>query len=326
MTRNTKIFLTALGLAVVGACLKLPITEHVECLRTAPLRVKLLHGTGDGTISLAYSLIPFELILQYRRLGRKPTTEMFVQFASFILCCGATHVCNVLRFWYPLEYAFGILKHITGAVSLSVWWTLRKHRPDILALGELEGRLQAAVLAAQADAMAAQFAKATAEAVAHDLALANEEKARQVAALEARDQVIREFGAPILEVASGRVLVPLIGALDPARIEAIAHRLALYADARHPQWFIIELTGVEAVDTAVAHALYQMVKRLSLQGAQCVATGVRADVARTLVALGVQLGVPTYGTLADGIAATGNALSSMSFDGARRALAGKREQ
>jgi anti-anti-sigma factor len=194
-----------------------------------------------------------------------------------------------------------------------VWWTLRRNRATILGLGEREEQLDAANQALAAEVAAAQFSKATAEAIAQDLAKANEEREAQVVALEARDRIIREFGAPILEpdmpdprapLVRRRVVVPLIGSIDPDRAREITHRLTTYAEAVHPQHIILDLTGVDSIDTAVAHALHRLVRMLRLQGSQCVATGIRADVSRALVELDIELQMPVYSTLAAGLAAT----------------------
>jgi anti-anti-sigma factor len=312
--RESKVFLAAIGLLLVGACLKLPLGERIECLRsTDDLRVQILSGAGDGTIALAYQLIPGELLYQYWKLRRRPTVEMLGQFAAFIVLCGATHIANILRFWYPFEYAFAVLKHLTGIVSLSVWWTLRRNRAAILGLGEREEQLDAANRALAAEVAAAQESRTAAEDLARDLARANEDRALQITALEARDRIIREFGAPILEpdmpdprtpLVRRRVVVPLVGSIDPDRAREITHRLTTYAEAARPAHIILDLTGVDSIDTAVAHALHRLVRMLRLQGSQCVATGIRADVSRALVELDIELQMPTYSTLAAGLAAT----------------------
>lgn len=314
MKRENKVILAAAGLLLIGACLKLPLGERVECLRsTEDLRLKIFSGTGDGTIALAYQLIPGELLYQYWRLRRRPTVELLGQFAAFIVLCGATHIANILRFWHPLEYAFALLKHITGLVSLSVWWTLRRNRAVILGLGEREEQLDAANQALSAEAAAARAARASAEDVARELAQANEDRALQIVALEARDRIIREFGAPILEpdmpdaktpLIRRRIVVPLVGSIDPDRAREITHRLTTYAEVARPRHVILDLTGVDNIDTAVAHALHRLVRMLRLQGSKCVVTGIRADVSRALVDLGADLQMPTYSTLAAGLAAT----------------------
>jgi anti-anti-sigma regulatory factor len=307
MKRETKVFAAAVGLATIGACLKLPIGEHVACLLApeTPLRLKILSGSGDGTIALAYQLIPGELMYQYWQLRKRPTVEMFAQFALFIVLCGATHITNIMRFWWPLEYAFAVLKHVTGVVSLSVWWTLRKNRAVILALGEQDALRRASEEAALQEAAKARDAQVFAEGIARDLAVANEERAAQIELLEARDRTIRKLQTPIMEESPGRIVVPLIGEIDPPRAEEITHRLTAYAEARAPNTAILDLSGVDTVDTAVALALHRLVLTLGLQGVRCAATGVRGDVARTLVALGAErLGCPTYSTLAAGLAAT----------------------
>ncbi|NJO06248.1 MAG: STAS domain-containing protein [Chloroflexaceae bacterium] len=133
--------------------------------------------------------------------------------------------------------------------------------------------------------------------------------AEQAEALE-RQRIIEEQAAtleqvstPLIPIAEGLVALPLVGSIDGQRaqqvmetlLEGIAHYRASIA--------IIDITGVQTVDTQVAQALVQAAQAVRLLGAQVVLTGIQPPIAQTMVHLGVDLqGIVTRSTLQSGIA------------------------
>ncbi|XXT24205.1 AAA family ATPase [Sorangium sp. So ce429] len=121
--------------------------------------------------------------------------------------------------------------------------------------------------------------------------------------IRAQRERLAELSTPLLPIAEGVVVMPLIGTLDAdraAQMQEAALRGAADVSAR---MVILDITGIRMIDTAVAGTLLRTTAALRLLGAQAVITGVRADVAQTLVALGIDLRmVLTFGTLRSGIA------------------------
>lgn len=121
--------------------------------------------------------------------------------------------------------------------------------------------------------------------------------------IEAQQQALRELSTPLLPLSKQVVLLPIIGSIDTARamqlIETLLHGVAEHRAAIA----ILDITGVQVVDTQVANMLIRAARAVRLLGAQAVLTGIRPEVAQTLVYLGVDLsGILTLGTLQDGIA------------------------
>lgn len=114
---------------------------------------------------------------------------------------------------------------------------------------------------------------------------------------------IRELSTPLIPIADGVVIMPLIGAIDTARAHAVLETLLEGVAAQHAHAAILDITGVQMVDTQVANALIQAAQAVRLLGAQVILTGIQPQIAQTLVTLGVNLGdIVTCSTLQAGIA------------------------
>jgi rsbT co-antagonist protein RsbR len=130
----------------------------------------------------------------------------------------------------------------------------------------------------------------------------------------AREQVITdqveallELSTPVVRVWDGILAVPLVGTLDSARTQVVMEKLLESLVATGAQHAIIDITGVPTVDTEVAQHLLKTVMAARLMGAECTISGIRPQIAHTIVSLGIEFGdVLTKATLAD---ALGHALS-----------------
>jgi rsbT co-antagonist protein RsbR len=99
------------------------------------------------------------------------------------------------------------------------------------------------------------------------------------------------------------VVLPLIGTVDSRRAQQVMETLLEGVATSRAQVAILDITGVVVVDTQVADALVRAAQAVKLLGAQVVLTGIRPEVAQTLVGLGVDLsGIVTRSTLQSGIA------------------------
>jgi rsbT co-antagonist protein RsbR len=101
----------------------------------------------------------------------------------------------------------------------------------------------------------------------------------------------------------GILALPMIGTLDSARTQVVMESLLQKIVETGSEIAIIDITGVPTVDTLVAQHLLKTVTALRLMGAECIISGIRPQIAQTIVHLGVDLqGVVTKANLADALA------------------------
>jgi rsbT co-antagonist protein RsbR len=112
-----------------------------------------------------------------------------------------------------------------------------------------------------------------------------------------------ELSTPVVKLWDGILALPMIGTLDSARTQIVMESLLQKIVETESQIAIIDITGVPTVDTLVAQHLLKTVTALRLMGADCIISGVRPQIAQTIVHLGVDLqGVTTKANLADALA------------------------
>lgn len=133
--------------------------------------------------------------------------------------------------------------------------------------------------------------------------LTQREVALQQRIIDAQQEALRELSTPLIPLSDRVILLPLIGRLDSQRAQQVLEDL-LEGIAQHQASIaLIDITGVQMVDTQVANALIHAARAVKLLGAQVVLTGIQPRIAHTLVELGVDLsGIITQGTLQAGIA------------------------
>ncbi|WP_437765902.1 PAS domain-containing protein [Sorangium sp. So ce281] len=130
-----------------------------------------------------------------------------------------------------------------------------------------------------------------------------ERAALQEEIIFAQQAALRELSTPLIPLADRVVAMPLVGAIDSGRAEQIMETLLSGISSQGAHTAILDITGVRAVDTHVADALTRTARAAQLLGTRVVLTGVRPEVAQTLVTLGVDLsGITTLSTLQSGIA------------------------
>jgi rsbT co-antagonist protein RsbR len=121
--------------------------------------------------------------------------------------------------------------------------------------------------------------------------------------IAAQRDALRELSTPLLPIGRDVVVMPLIGTIDSQRAQQLIEALLRGVVDHRAATVIIDVTGVPVVDTHVAGALVQASKGVRLLGATAVLTGIRPEVARTLVSMGAELGdIVVHGTLRGGIA------------------------
>ena len=118
-----------------------------------------------------------------------------------------------------------------------------------------------------------------------------------------QQQELLELSTPVVKLWDGILALPVIGTLDSARTQTVMETLLQRIVETEAQIAIIDITGVPTVDTLVAQHLLKTVTAIRLMGADCIVSGIRPQIAQTIVHLGVDLeGVSTKGSLADALA------------------------
>ncbi|MEU5794578.1 STAS domain-containing protein [Streptomyces lavendulae] len=120
--------------------------------------------------------------------------------------------------------------------------------------------------------------------------------------ISSQAEQLLELSTPVVKLWDGVVGVPLVGTLDSARTQVVMEKLLqtlVDTDSTHA---IIDITGVPTVDTQVAQHLLKTVVAARMMGARCIISGIRPQIAQTIVALGIEFGdIPTNSSLADAL-------------------------
>ncbi|WAS97032.1 STAS domain-containing protein [Nannocystis punicea] len=120
--------------------------------------------------------------------------------------------------------------------------------------------------------------------------------------IEKQQEVIRELSTPIIEVWDGVITLPIVGLIDSVRTAEIMDNLLQTVGRTRARFAILDLTGVEVVDTGTASHLINMIQAIRLLGAEGILTGIHPMIAQTIVALGVDLThVAVFGKLRDAL-------------------------
>jgi len=128
--------------------------------------------------------------------------------------------------------------------------------------------------------------------------------------IKSRDQIIArqqeemlELSTPVVMLWDGIVALPLIGTLDSARTQVVMESLLQEIVRTNSRTAIIDITGVPTVDTLVAQHLLKTITAARLMGAECIISGIRPQIAQTIVHLGINLSdITTKAKLADAFA------------------------
>jgi rsbT co-antagonist protein RsbR len=127
---------------------------------------------------------------------------------------------------------------------------------------------------------------------------------------KSREELIRrqeremlELSTPVVQLWTGILALPVIGTLDSGRAQVVMENLLQKIVETGATYAIIDITGVPTVDTLVAQHLLKTISAARLMGAECIVSGIRPQIAQTIVHLGVELqGVITKSTLSDAFA------------------------
>ena len=128
------------------------------------------------------------------------------------------------------------------------------------------------------------------------------QRSREAIILRQQEELL-ELSTPVVTLWDGILALPMIGTLDSARTQVVMESLLQRIVETGSEVAIIDITGVPTVDTLVAQHLLKTVTAIRLMGADCIISGIRPQIAQTIVHLGVDLrGVITKASLADALA------------------------
>jgi rsbT co-antagonist protein RsbR len=126
-------------------------------------------------------------------------------------------------------------------------------------------------------------------------------KTRESVIADQTEQLL-ELSTPVVKLWDGVVAVPLVGTLDSARAQVVMEKLLQTLVDTGSAFAIVDITGVPAVDTQVAQHILKTVVAARLMGAECIISGIRPQIAQTVVALGIEFGdIVTKSNLADAL-------------------------
>jgi rsbT co-antagonist protein RsbR len=127
------------------------------------------------------------------------------------------------------------------------------------------------------------------------------QKGREDVIMRQQEELL-ELSTPVIQLWDGVLALPLIGTLDSARTQTVMESLLEQIVSSGAEVAIIDITGVPTVDTLVAQHLIKTVSAARLMGADCIISGIRPQIAQTIVHLGLELDVVSKATMADAFA------------------------
>lgn len=129
-----------------------------------------------------------------------------------------------------------------------------------------------------------------------------QELEEKLAMIDQQRAAIRELSTPIIEVWDGVLCLPIVGVMDSNRSADMTDSLLKAVVDKRAACTIIDITGIEVMDTRTADHFIRMAKSVQLLGADCVLTGLNPAIAQTIVHMGVEMGgVVTYRSLHDAL-------------------------
>jgi rsbT co-antagonist protein RsbR len=132
----------------------------------------------------------------------------------------------------------------------------------------------------------------------------SQELRQKLHAIEAQEAAIAELTTPILEVWKGVLCMPIVGIMDSARAADMARTLLGTIVRTKSSLVILDITGIQVMDTRAVDHFLRTARAVRLLGARCVLSGVHPNVSQTIVHMGLDLtGVETHRTLRDALRA-----------------------
>lgn len=138
--------------------------------------------------------------------------------------------------------------------------------------------------------------------ITEELRQEQERRQLQEQVILSQEALLRELSTPIIPLANDILVMPLVGSIDSNRAQMVLESLLDSVSKSRTSVVILDITGVPIVDTHVANALVRASQAIKLLGAQLILTGIRPEVAQTIVGLSLDLrNIVTQATLQNGI-------------------------
>jgi rsbT co-antagonist protein RsbR len=132
--------------------------------------------------------------------------------------------------------------------------------------------------------------------------VANRELESKLEMIEMQQAAIRELSSPIIEVWAGVLCLPVVGIVDSQRSAEMTEALLDTIVTKQARTAIVDITGIDVMDTKTADHFVKMAKAIRLLGAECILTGINPGIAQTLTHIGVDLtGIRTLRNLRDAL-------------------------
>jgi rsbT co-antagonist protein RsbR len=121
--------------------------------------------------------------------------------------------------------------------------------------------------------------------------------------VEKQRTAIRELSTPIIELWEGVLCLPVVGIMDTARSTEMTNSLLQAITSKKARYAIIDITGIEVMDTGTVDHFMRMAKSIRLLGAECALTGISPHIAQTVVQMGIEMDeITTERSLRDALA------------------------
>lgn len=213
---------------------------------------------------------------------------------------GALMISILLGLWYLQSRIVQPLRQLASANQQIQAGNLMTaipvtHRDEIGDLQRSFNQMVRNLAEQRADLQARQFALERALA---DIQQQKQLKEQLLDELDEQREVLRELSVPILPLTKETLVMPLVGALDSARLVQVQERALQSLERSDARALILDVTGVPMIDSQVAQGLLTVVEAARLLGATTTLVGIRPEVAQTIVGLGLNLnGIRAYGDL-----------------------------
>lgn len=207
------------------------------------------------------------------------------------------HVGKLLSDIFP-DIPLAILNRYHQALNSGETMHLNELMMNLPEVGERVARLTAIPLSS--DLLCIKVADITEQ---KQVLEAQRQMLEQQAIIHSQQEALADISTPLIPITDSVVIMPLIGAVDTRRAQQMLETLLHGISVMHTRFAILDITGVPIVDTQVAHVLIQAAQSVRLLGGQVILTGIRPEVAQTLVGLGVNLNdLIVRGNLQSGVA------------------------
>lgn len=125
---------------------------------------------------------------------------------------------------------------------------------------------------------------------------------RRIDEIERQREAIRTLTVPVIEVWKGVLCVPVVGVLDTMQASEVTSTLLNAVVAKKARFVVVDVTGIDVMDTRSADHFLRMARAVMLLGSSCALSGIRPAIAATIVHLGVEMGeVKTFRTMRDAL-------------------------